>query len=246
MQKKEKQMFSLNDIRTRSEPVGNWSKWVIHPFSDRILLIIANHSSLRPNNLTVISFLVALVSAVFFYQGDYKYLIIGGLLYELSFALDAMDGTLARLKNMKSHLGAFIDPYCDIWKGIILSNALIWGQFRKQPDMQLLPLEIWFISIFLAQTLFYEFRQKASGGKKEDITRGVHAKINKIGIKNKLQGKIAYPFTIVEFQTIVFFIFPILNRVKIGLIFSSMIGTINMLLIDFLFIFSLISYEKRK
>ncbi len=239
-------MFSLKDIKFHSEPVGNWSKWIVHPFSDRALLLIANYSSITPNNLTVISFLIALISAACFYQGTWGYLIVGGFLYEISFALDAMDGTLARLKNKKSKLGTFIDPYFDIWKGFILSNALILGQYYKNPDIHLLFLEIWFIFIFLSQTLFHEFKQKAFADKKEEIIKKINTKISKISIKNKFLGKFTYPFTIVEFQTIVFFIFPIFNNVKIGFIISSLMGTINMLLIDFLFILSLISYEKRK
>jgi phosphatidylglycerophosphate synthase len=239
-------MFTLNDIKANAEPVGNWSKWVIHPFTDRVLLLIANRTTLTPNNLTTISFLIAMTAALFFYLGNHRFLIVGGLLYEISFALDAMDGTLARLKNMKSRFGAFIDQYCDIWKGLILSASLVYGQYRMTQDIDLYILEIWFLFVFMGQTLFYEFKQKAFSGKREEIIKGVLTAIDKIGIKNALRGKIAYPFTAIEFQVIAFFVFPLLNKVKTGFIVSSLLGTVNMLLIDFIFIISLIAYEKKK
>jgi len=233
-------------VRANTEPVGNWSKWVIHPLSDRLLLEIANKTSLTPNHLTILSFLVAIGAAPFFLLGDHIHLVIGGMLYQLSFALDAMDGTLARLKNLKSRLGAFIDPYFDTWKGILLSFALVIGQYHKYGDVELLFIEAWFIFIFMAQPLFYELTQKASGDKKDAIVKGVYAAVGRMRLKEKFRGKILYPFTIVEFQTIAFFIFPLLNQVKAGLLFSSLLGTINMLAINLLFILSLINFEKHK
>jgi phosphatidylglycerophosphate synthase len=238
-------MFTLNDIRAKTEPVGNWSKWVVHPFSDRVLLLIANRTVLTPNNLTIISFFITISAAVFFSLGSHIFLIIGGLLYEISFAFDAMDGSLARLKNMKSRLGAFIDQYCDIWKGLVLSASIVYGQYKISQDIDLFILEIWFIFVFMGQHIFYEYKQKAFSGKREEIIKGVLSAVDKTGIKKTLRGKISYPFTIVEFQVIAFFIFPLLNKVKMGFIVSSLLGTINMLLIDLLFIISLISYEKK-
>ncbi len=235
-------MFTLNDVRTKTEPVGNWSKWVIHPLSDRLLVFIANHTQWTPNTLTLLSFAMALIAAPFFCNGSHPYLVAGGVLYELSFALDAMDGTLARLKNLKSHMGAFIDPYLDTWKGLILSIALLFGQYR-QNDTGLFLLEIWFIFIFMAQPLFYEITRKAAQDKKEEILKGVRDKISK---KGKTQDRMLYPFTIVEFQTIAFFIFPLLNKVKSGLFLASLLGTINMLAINFIFILAVARYERRK
>lgn len=239
-------MFTLNEVRAKIEPGSNWSKWVIHPLSDRLLLVIANKTPLTPNHLTVLSFLVAIGAAIFFLFGNHIHLAIGGMLYQLSFALDAMDGTLARLKNLKSRLGAFIDPYFDIWKGLFASIALVFGQHNRNGDDETLFIAIWFVFIFMAQPLFYEFTQKASGDKKDEIVRGVYDVIDRMQIKKKFHGKLLYPFTRVEFEAIAFFIFPLLNQVKAGLLFSSLLGTINMLAINMLFILSLIKYEKTK
>lgn len=239
-------MFTLSDVRANIEPGSNWSKWVIHPLSDRLLLVIANKTSLTPNHLTVLSFLIAIGAAIFFLLGNHIHLVIGGLFYQLSFALDAMDGTLARLKNLKSRLGAFIDPYFDIWKGILASIALIFGQYHKNGDVEIVFIETWFIFIFMAQPLFYEFIQKASGDKKDEIVKGVYDVLDRMQLKEKFHGKLLYPFTRVEFETIAFFIFPLLNQVKAGLLFSSLLGTINMLAINVVFIRSLVNYEKNR
>ena len=64
---------------------------------------------LHPNHLTLLSVLLAALGAWYSWQLS----LIGPLFFLLSFAIDGLDGALARAKNLSSHFGAYLDGMCD-------------------------------------------------------------------------------------------------------------------------------------
>lgn len=64
---------------------------------------------LHPNHLTLLSVLLAAAGAWLAWQHDPLSL----LLFLLSFAIDGLDGALARAKNLTSAFGAYLDGMCD-------------------------------------------------------------------------------------------------------------------------------------
>ena len=70
-------------------------------------------TSLTPNQITFISFILSLVAALLFSFGRYNYQVIAGILVLFSFYLDYCDGPVARLKNMTSVYGAWFDSITD-------------------------------------------------------------------------------------------------------------------------------------
>ncbi|GMA51652.1 hypothetical protein GCM10025857_30090 [Alicyclobacillus contaminans] len=83
---------------------------------------------LTPNGISVISLLIACVAAVFFYRGDWLSLVIGALIFHVSYILDCADGYKARKMNMASQLGHWLDHTFDEVKKPILLIALLLGQ----------------------------------------------------------------------------------------------------------------------
>lgn len=66
-----------------------------------------------PNQMTVFTTLLGLVSAWYIAQGTFMDLAVGGLLFQLCAALDRVDGELARSGFMASERGAWIDTVGD-------------------------------------------------------------------------------------------------------------------------------------
>ena len=87
-------------------------------------------TSLTPNQITLISFTVGLISGHFFWKGGYLYGIVGALVFQLSSVLDCCDGEVARLKGMQSRLGQWLDVVCDNIVHIVLFLAIAWSFYR--------------------------------------------------------------------------------------------------------------------
>lgn len=66
-----------------------------------------------PNQTTLLSLIIGIVSAWFFWQGGYWNYLAGGLIFQFSFIFDQCDGEIARLKFMESKFGGWFDAICD-------------------------------------------------------------------------------------------------------------------------------------
>jgi phosphatidylglycerophosphate synthase len=71
------------------------------------------HTSLSPNQITVLSCFVGVLGALCFFPGGYWGPLLGALLLQFSVVLDCCDGEVARVKFMESPLGDWLDIVCD-------------------------------------------------------------------------------------------------------------------------------------
>lgn len=69
--------------------------------------------NIDPNHLTLISFSLAALSGLFFFQGGYLNIVIGALIAQLSWIFDLCDREIARLKFKESKFGEFFDRVLD-------------------------------------------------------------------------------------------------------------------------------------
>jgi len=70
--------------------------------------------AITPNQLTLFSFALALLSALFFYLGKhYSMIVLGGVMAQLSSIFDGCDGEIARLKFASSRFGQWLDRILD-------------------------------------------------------------------------------------------------------------------------------------
>ena len=72
---------------------------------------------LTPNNVTTLSLIFGLVSAIMLHNGNY---LIFGILHLISYILDTCDGMMARKYNLTSDFGDKYDHFKDWFVGIIL------------------------------------------------------------------------------------------------------------------------------
>lgn len=74
---------------------------------------LLTQTSVTPNQITVGLFVLGMVSAVLFAQGNPALMILGALLFQAQSTLDGCDGELARLKFQESRLGGILDVVAD-------------------------------------------------------------------------------------------------------------------------------------
>lgn len=88
-----------------------------------------------PNQATVFSLLVGLGAAAVCTTGTRTGYVVGALLFHISFALDCIDGDLARYTLRFSRLGSFLDATFDRLKEYALYAGLAIGAMRTDIDV---------------------------------------------------------------------------------------------------------------
>lgn len=81
-----------------------------------------NKLGILPNTMTLLGLVGHTIGAIFLYQGR---MLIGGLIIFAMAPIDALDGTMARLRGESSDFGAFVDSVTDRYSELVLFLALI-------------------------------------------------------------------------------------------------------------------------
>ncbi|MET9087797.1 CDP-alcohol phosphatidyltransferase family protein [Streptomyces sp. NPDC004237] len=111
-----------------------WTVFLVDPVATRLLLVVARFRFITPNRVTWAALFVGLAAGGFFLEGDRQSLIIGALLYHVSFILDCIDGKLARLKGNGTVFGGWLDYVFDRIRVLFCALALMGGQFLPHDD----------------------------------------------------------------------------------------------------------------
>lgn len=89
-----------------------------------------NRLGLMPNTMTILGLVGNAIGAYFLAQG---HMTIGGILILLMGPVDALDGTMARLRGMAGQFGAFVDSVTDRYSELVIFAGLLY-HFVKVGD----------------------------------------------------------------------------------------------------------------
>lgn len=81
-----------------------------------------NRIGLMPNTATLLGLFGTAVGSIFLAMG---HITIGGLIILIAAPIDALDGTMARLRGESSEFGAFVDSVTDRYSELIIFGALL-------------------------------------------------------------------------------------------------------------------------
>jgi CDP-diacylglycerol---glycerol-3-phosphate 3-phosphatidyltransferase len=109
---KEDQTLTLTDI------VRKKFKGILDPIA-----AFLNQLGLLPNTVTIFGLFGNLIGAIFIAYGE---LAIGGVIILLMGPIDALDGTMARLRGMSSKFGAFVDSVTDRYSEFVIFAGLLY------------------------------------------------------------------------------------------------------------------------
>jgi len=85
---------------------------------------------ITPNMISVFIPVLAILTFFLLSKGTYPWLIFGGLMIQFLSIIDGCDGEIARLKFMKSFLGAWLDPILDRYVDMILIAGMAYGYWN--------------------------------------------------------------------------------------------------------------------
>ena len=102
---------------TRNRLRRSWGDYpltilIINPINIRLARLVG-HTPLTPNQITVISFMLTVLASILMASNRWSIQFAGGTFLLIAYLFDCLDGDLARLKGLKSTLGAMLDPMLD-------------------------------------------------------------------------------------------------------------------------------------
>ena len=114
---KQKQPFTLTDfLRSRF-------KGVLDPIA-----LFLNRIGLMPNTVTILGLAGNTLGAYFLARGQ---MTLGGILIFLMGPIDALDGTMARLRGDQTEFGAFVDSVTDRYSELVIFGGLLYYYLQQ-------------------------------------------------------------------------------------------------------------------
>lgn len=110
------------------------------PVASRLIVPTANYTNITPNQLSLFSFALGMASVYCFFLGSPTALVVGAILYHISFIIDCMDGKIARLKGTGSTFRVLLDISLDHIRVVLAAAALTYSQYRITEDVTYLYL----------------------------------------------------------------------------------------------------------
>lgn len=104
--------------RTFTENMRLWFKGILDPIANLLIRI-----GLTPTAVTLTGVMGNVIGAVLIANGQ---MLWGGVLVLLMGPLDALDGTMARLRGEASNWGAFVDSVSDRYSELIIMGGLLY------------------------------------------------------------------------------------------------------------------------
>lgn len=114
----EKTADTMTTKKTFTDYLRLWFKWVLDPLGRLFLRL-----GFTPNMVTMLGLLGNAVGAYFLARGD---LLTGGILIAVMTPIDALDGTMARLRGEASDWGAYVDSVSDRYSELIIYAGLLY------------------------------------------------------------------------------------------------------------------------
>lgn len=131
-----------------------WSRVFATPMANFILSGIADWSFITPNRLTMLSFLLTILTVIFILSDLSKNLLIAGIVLQLAYIIDCMDGQLARYRQTVSKRGAFFDKLSDYIKfPLVLLGLTMEAHYHDETST--IPAILGLLSVFFIGYLTY-------------------------------------------------------------------------------------------
>ena len=114
----EKSADTKTPKKTFTDYLRLWFKWVLDPLGKFFLWL-----GLTPNMVTMLGLAGNTVGAYFLARGEF---LTGGILVAVMTPIDALDGTMARLRGEASDWGAYVDSVSDRYSELIIYGGLLY------------------------------------------------------------------------------------------------------------------------
>lgn len=220
--------FTYLEVKESTTPITNWSKFAVHPFSNRLLWFLVNYFPLSPNMITGLAFLLGIFSAVFYLRGDMLGFYGGAALFYLSFALDTIDGGMARLTKTSSKVGAWFDEISDFLRSGLLGAAISVGTYRFSGEIKAIYLGfgVTILGLFFFHLAYSTKLQ--TGNKPQSLANQLQSRL-----KNRIQqwGFVPTPLGLADYEALYLIVFPVFGQPMLGFYTAIVLGGLSRIVV---------------
>jgi hypothetical protein len=117
------------------------------------------YTPITPNQVTIVSILSGIIAAIFYLKGTASAFVVAGLLVTLKDILDSADGQLARVKQLQSRAGRFLDSIGDFVVDAAVFGSIGWTLYKLNDNWLMLFLALLGligISLRVSYHVFYQ------------------------------------------------------------------------------------------
>jgi CDP-L-myo-inositol myo-inositolphosphotransferase len=125
----------LDNLKKTSD--GPVSRYINRPISTRISKYLVK-TNITPNQVSLFSFILCCIAASFFFLGEYPYLLLGGIIAQISSVIDGCDGEIARLRFQETDFGGWFDAVLDRYADAFLLFGLTYYAYFATKNFVLL------------------------------------------------------------------------------------------------------------
>jgi len=171
------------------EKLPVYPRYVTHKISIRIVKLLL-HSSITPNQITLLSLVVGIISSIMFAVAIPVYFLAGALILELYYVIDAVDGQLARYKKLSSMTGGYFDCISNYIVHPCVFFCIGLGLVRHSGDI--LPI-VFAFSASVSVSLISVFSECKYNIFVSAIKKASSVKVKKVAGEGKSEVKLSFP-----------------------------------------------------
>lgn len=153
-----------------------WSWYFLRRISIYISIFLSK-TNITPNTISWLSFIFFVITGIFIIMGTPIYYLLSVITYNIGYMFDCIDGEIARIKNLTSKQGLFLDTLIRA-TSIPLIVALFMSIISKDDLSNILALSIYLLSTIstLALLVPLSFTLTLSDDLKEDPVSSMRTK----------------------------------------------------------------------
>ena len=199
-------------------------------------------TTITPNQITFISGIFGIIGAYLLTLNYYKYTFLAGIFILLFTIFDGVDGDIARMKNMQSFFGQWLDIQFDKLNDVLIISGLAYGLFNKTNNYTFLVLGIVLMGLIYLIQFSMTVNSKIYKSAKNKVEKEKKNIINDFSQKISFIKKFHNFFQrhlLLEHCTFLFLVsaFCFINKIEIGfylLLFHGLITYIYMIFFGFM------------
>jgi len=216
---KKRYQYTLGQVENQLVLKSWWASFAVLPLANRMVIWVANHTELTPNQITLVSCLFRIASAVFFFVGEPLSLVSGATCFHLAYLIDCVDGPIARLKGKSSVFGRYFDHLSDLLGDLLILSALAYSQNLLFSYMILAMLFMHIVESYISYlaNMALDSKEKLGGEFSSEIGKFFVVK-NFLQYRKFFFSKNFKSFlSFTDYEALTFFIFPLCGLPLVGL-----------------------------
>lgn len=124
-------MAGVSEQKQRAKTLTQYLRAIFKGKLDPLASFL-NGLGLMPNTVTILGLLGNTVGAIMIAMGQ---ITLGGIIVLLMGPVDALDGTMARLRNEAGEFGAFVDSVTDRYSELVIMAGLLYYFLQQGNDL---------------------------------------------------------------------------------------------------------------